>query len=129
MSPSWIPRRSPPLLAALALLGGCQGGRPEADRVAVAGGDAERGAAVIREVGCGACHTIPGVEEASGQVGPPLTGWARRSFIAGTLPNDPENLVRWIMHPHEVEPGTAMPPLGVTEPQARDVAAFLYTLR
>ena len=108
---------------------GCQGGRSDADYVPVPGGSAERGAAVIQEVGCGTCHTIPGIRSARGMVGPPLTSWARRSFIAGNLPNEPEGLMRWIMDAPSVEPGTAMPDLDVTPAQARDVAAYLYTLR
>ena len=55
--------------------------------------------------------------------------FARRAYIAGQLPNDPENLVRWIQDPQGVEPGTAMPNLGVTAAVARDMAAYLYTLR
>lgn len=81
------------------------------------------------EFGCGGCHTIPGVDGASGMVGPPLASWSRRSYIAGNLPNTPENLIRWVMDPHVVEPGTAMPDVGLEEQQARDVAAYLYTLQ
>lgn len=117
------------LAVAIVLTGACQGGRSEADHVVVMGGEAERGADVIEAKGCGACHTIPGIDQASGMVGPPLTSWARRSYIAGTLPNAPDNLVKWIMDPHAIEPGTAMPDLALTEQEARDVAAYLYTLR
>lgn len=120
--------RRPAALAVAALLCACQGGRSEVDRIHVAGGSAERGAAVISEIGCGACHTIPGIEDAQGTVGPPLIFWSRRSYIAGSLPNAPENLVRWVRAPSSVEPGTAMPTLGLSEQQARDVAAYLYTL-
>jgi cytochrome c1 len=61
-------------------------------------------------------------------VGPPLENWSRRGFIAGELPNNGANLIRWIMDPQGVEPGTAMPELGVSEEQARDIAAYLFTL-
>ncbi len=93
------------------------------------GGVAERGGQVIASKGCGSCHTIPGIKGARGLVGPPLTSFGRRTFIGGELPNKPENLVRWVRSPRSVEPGTAMPNLGLTEQQARDVAAYLYTLR
>lgn len=116
------------LLFAAALAGGCRGGRSEVQDVQVAGGDPERGAGVIQDIGCGACHTIPGIEGARGVVGPPLSFWSRRSYIAGNLPNSPPNLVRWIRDADAVEPGTAMPDLGLSEQQARDVAAYLYTL-
>lgn len=96
----------------------------------VPGGDPKRGRLTLQSgYGCGACHVIPGVPGAIGKVGPPLTDWAERAFIAGNLPNTPENLVRWVRYPQAVEPGTAMPDLGVSEPDARDIAAYLYTLR
>jgi cytochrome c len=72
-------------------------------------GDPERGQVALDGFGCGACHVIPGVRAARGMVGPPLTGFARRSYIAGQLVNSPDNLVRWIAYPQAVEPGTAMP--------------------
>ena len=62
-------------------------------------------------------------------VGPPLVGWARRTMVAGYLPNTPDQLVRWITAPQSVAPGNAMPNLGVTDRDARDIAAYLYTLR
>ena len=95
----------------------------------VAGGDPERGRSLIPEYGCGSCHVIPGVRGAQGKVGPPLTHFAERSFIAGNLRNEPTALTHWIRFPNHVEPGTAMPNLGVTEAHARDIAAYLYTLR
>ena len=117
-------------VAALTLaVGACEGGRSAANHVVVPGGHPERGVQVMEDFGCGSCHLIPGVDGASGTVGPPLTQWARRSYIAGNLPNAPDNLIRWVMAPHSVEPGTAMPDLPLTEQQARDVAAYLYTLR
>ncbi|MCW8195834.1 c-type cytochrome [Proteobacteria bacterium 005FR1] len=112
----------------LLLLGACEGGRSEIPQVSVLGGDPLRGAAAIEEIGCGACHTIPGIDEAEGVVGPPLMFWSRRSYIAGEVPNSASNLIQWIMDPHQFEPGTAMPHLGVSEQQARDIAAYLYTL-
>jgi cytochrome c len=95
----------------------------------VMGGDSERGRTSLAGFGCGSCHVIPGVRGASGMVGPPLTMFARRAYIAGRLPNDPDNLIRWLQDPQGVEPGTAMPNLGVGPPVARDMAAYLYTLR
>lgn len=92
----------------------------------VASGDADAGAAAIRSYGCGTCHTIPGIRGADATVGPPLVNYARRVYVAGVLPNTPEDLVHWIRHPQEVDPRTAMPELGVTEEDARNIAAYLY---
>lgn len=114
------------LLATAAAAGGC---RETAPTVLVAGGDASRGREAITAYGCGACHVVPGVRAARGMVGPPLTAFAGRAYIAGEAPNTASALIQWIMNPQSVEPGTAMPALGVTEARARDIAAYLYTLR
>jgi cytochrome c len=89
----------------------------------------DRGRALIQRYGCGACHTVPGVDGANGLVGPPLTGIAERMVLAGELPNNPDNMLRWIRDPQSIEGGTMMPNLNVNETDARDIAAYLYTLR
>lgn len=110
---------------------GCRGNNPdEAVAYPVAtGGDVARGRHVIEDRECGTCHTIPGIRGANGLVGPPLYWFSRRTYIAGELPNTPENLVRWVRSPQSVEPNTAMPTIGLSDQEARDVAAYLYTLR
>ena len=94
----------------------------------LASGDVERGKVLLQDYGCGTCHVIPGLKWAQGKTGPQLTRWAERHYIAGTLLNNPRNLVPWIVNPQAIEPGTAMPALGVTPEQALDMAAYLYTL-
>lgn len=93
------------------------------------GGDPARGHDMMRKYGCGSCHMIPGVAGANGLVGPPLAGVATRAYIAGVLPNAPENMRRWIQDPKSVDSLTAMPNVGVTASDARHIAAYLYTLR
>jgi cytochrome c len=93
----------------------------------VLNGDAAAGHDAIITYGCGACHVINGVAGADAFVGPPLNEYEQRHYIAGNLPNTPENLVYWIQHPQLVEPGTAMPDLNVTESDARNIAAYLYS--
>jgi cytochrome c len=88
-----------------------------------------RGAETIESFGCGSCHVIPGIDDAEGQVGPPLDDFGDRKFIAGAVANNEDNLVRWLMDPGSIEPGTAMPDVGLSERQAHDVAAYLYSLR
>ncbi len=97
--------------------------------VVVPGGDAARGQGALLGYGCNSCHEIPGVSGTTATVGPPLGEFARRRFVAGELENTPDNLIKWIMNPQSVEPGSAMPNLGVNEATARDMAAYLYTLR
>ena len=129
-------RRGSPLLLLLVsalLLGGCFDGFGAAVAMAandkvVPGGDVDRGRQLIPQYGCGACHAIPGIDGAKGQVGPPLNGIADRAYLAGVLSNTPENMVTWIMHPQQIAPGSAMLELGVSERDARDIAAYLYTL-
>lgn len=91
-------------------------------------GDAILGERFLYAYNCGGCHVIPGIAEARGTVGPPLTGVGTRIYIAGLLPNTPDNLVRWITEPQQVQPGSAMPKMGVTRQEAVDIAAYLYTL-
>lgn len=92
------------------------------------GGNPQAGQQDILSFGCGACHVIPGVRGADGTVGPPLTDWMHRGYIAGELPNNGDDLVRWLVDPPSVEPGTDMPNLGLTQDQGRDVAAYLFTI-
>lgn len=105
------------------VLAGCGAEKPALD------GDAERGRLLLRQFGCGGCHRIPGVADAQGNVGPPLDGVAKRVYLAGMLPNSPAAMARWIRTPKAVDPQTAMPELGVGAEHARDMVAYLYTLR
>jgi cytochrome c1 len=63
-----------------------------------------------------------------GVVGPPLTGLARRGFIAGQLPNVPGVLIAFLENPAALVPNTGMPKVGLTPEEARHIAAYLYTL-
>ncbi len=110
----------------LLLAGGCDADEPAS--LQLAGADTRRGQAVILETGCGSCHVIPGVPGAVAWVGPPLTEWARRGYVGGRLPNVPENVVAWLLDPAAISPGSAMPSVGLTEAQARDAAAYLFTI-
>jgi cytochrome c2 len=115
-------------VALMTLLSACgASGRLERSSV-VPYGDADRGRAALASYGCNACHTIPGVKDADALVGPPLNSFGSRSFVAGQLSNTPDNLKRWIMQPTVVEPGTAMPDLGVSEQDAEDMVAYLESL-
>jgi cytochrome c1 len=114
-------------LAVVALAAGCADAPPPPPGAAREGYP-ERGAKLIQQYGCGSCHTIPGLDRAEGLVGPPLTRFGARSYIAGELPNNAENLRRWIQDPQSVEPNVAMPNLGVSDIDARDIVAYLYTL-
>lgn len=104
---------------------------PQDDETArqLTGGDPHAGKAAIARYGCGGCHEIPGVDNASGLVGPSLAKIADRVILAGHLPNQPDNMIRWIQDPQGAAPGTLMPNMNVTDRDARDIAAYLYTLR
>ena len=94
---------------------------------ATTGGDPRRGEAMFIQYGCGSCHALKNVRNATGSVGPPLDGIALRAIIGGHLSNSPENMEKWIRDPEHIAPGTAMPDLAVGAGDARDIAAFLYT--
>jgi cytochrome c2 len=90
------------------------------------GGSPGNGRKLLVAYGCVACHTVGGIGEAQGRVGPPLVNAGARAYLGGVLANTPRNMQRWIMHPQQFSPKTAMPDLGVTEAQARDITAYLY---
>jgi cytochrome c2 len=122
----WVAAAIVPVM--FALTGACGDSGRAAPQI-VSGGDPRRGRQLIEHYGCGSCHTIPGIRGARALVGPPLTHWAARSYIAGVLGNTPENLVMWIQHPRQIVPGNDMPELGVSEPEARSIAAYLDQIR
>jgi cytochrome c551/c552 len=95
----------------------------------LAGADPGRGRLIAERVGCAACHEVPDVAWPRGRVGGSLEGFAERPLIAGRFPNQPDILVRWLADAPSLAPDTAMPPQPLTASEARDVAAFLYTLR
>lgn len=100
----------------------------EARVAALTGGDARRGRVLLAREPCGGCHEIPGVTGAQGRVGPPLVHFAARAYLGGRASNTPGNLVRWVRDPRQFDPETAMPPTPLTDRDARDIAAYLYTL-
>jgi cytochrome c len=117
-------------LAAVSLVAVSACGKRDEERAAaLTGGDPSHGRELIRQYGCYTCHTIPGVPGADAHVGPSLDQLAKRTYIAGVLENSPENLAAWIRNPPGVDPKTAMPNLGVTEADARDIESYLYTLK
>jgi cytochrome c2 len=72
---------------------------------------------------------IPGIDGADGLVGPPLIHWGRRAYIAGVLPNNPDNLAFWVRHPQKVIPGVDMPEMGIKQREAQAIAAYLNTIQ
>ncbi|MBW0004467.1 MAG: cytochrome c oxidase assembly protein [Hyphomicrobiales bacterium] len=92
-------------------------------------GSPDRGAALIRQYGCGGCHDIPSIRDAEGNVGPPLSRIGTRVYIAGVLRNTPDNMSLWIRDPQQFVPGNAMPQMNIPEQDARDITAYLYTLK
>ena len=93
------------------------------------GGDAESAPAKIHAYGCDSCHIIPGIAGEQGTVGPRLDQMRTQFTLAGELPNTAENMAGFIQHPRALVPQTAMPEMGVTEQDARDITAYLYTIR
>jgi cytochrome c len=96
---------------------------------AVTGGDVDRGRVAIRQYGCQTCHVIPGVTGADALVGPPLNGIGSRVYIGGVVTNSADHLIAWLKDPQAFEPLSAMPALGLTDQDARDITAYLLTLR
>jgi cytochrome c len=118
------------LVAALLVAVSVYAIKDQAKRQAVAqaltGGDPSHAPLLFRRYGCSGCHTIPGIPGADGKVGAALDGLQQRVYIAGVANNTPDNLVHWIVSPQRFSPNTAMPTTGISEQEARDLAAYLY---
>jgi len=116
------------LLAAAAAIAEQVSSQHEARTLAMTltGGNPDNAPALLRRYGCAGCHTIDVLTGATGLVGPPLQHLRQRTYIAGHLQNTADNLIQWIVAPQRASPGSAMPDTGITESEARDVAAFLY---
>lgn len=111
----------------LALLAAC-GPRDTPDRPAALQGNPDRGRALAAAYGCGSCHYVQGAPWARGFVGPPLDRIGERAYLGGVVPNTAPGMIAWLRFPQQADPGTAMPDLGLSEAEARDIAAYLYTL-
>jgi cytochrome c2 len=103
--------------------------RANEQAVELTGGDPKKGPLLIVEFGCAGCHQIPGIRGPSGKVGPPLGDVGARIYLGGRVTNTPEGLVQWIHNPRQIDPKSAMPVTGISREQARDVAAYLLSLR
>ena len=114
-------------VTALLLVTACQ--PPPEERVAIDTLAAKRGLQAIERVQCAACHDIPGVDWPKGRTGPSLHEFGKRGAIAGTLPNRPDVLAAFVRNAPSVKPGSPMPPMPVTEREARDIAAYLIEAR
>lgn len=89
----------------------------------------ERARIIFRQYACENCHIIGGMVGPDTHVGPSLVNWRERKYIAGILPNTPENLARWIVAPRSISPHTMMPDLDVIEPHAQHMVRYLMTER
>ena len=111
------------LIALAALLAGCGPTRPAPGIQ----GDPVRGRVALTQYACHSCHMVPGLAGSKVYVGRPLEDMAGRGYIAGKLPNTQANMVRWIMDPQAIDPGNAMPAMGVSERDAIDISAYLLS--
>src|SRR4051794_7849255 len=130
-------RRAEAALAALVLIAAGAGAAlhwwtqrsAQQDAADLTGGNPKAGRALMRQFGCAGCHIVSGVPGAIGRVGPQLDKVAQQVYIAGGVVNTPDNLVRWIVDPKAIDPRSAMPRTGINVAQARDVAAYLHSLK
>jgi len=99
------------------------------DAARATGGDPVRGREDTVRYGCPSCHEIPDIPTARSRVGPSLRNIVAQQYLAGQLPNTPDNMARWIRSPQEFRPGSAMPNMGLNDSEARDITAYLYSQR
>jgi cytochrome c oxidase subunit 2 len=87
-----------------------------------------RGLALV-EYRCGLCHRVRGTG-AGAISAPDLTHLgSRRMIAAGTLPNNPGNLVGWTEDPQSIKPGALMPRQYLSGQELSDLLAYLSVLK
>ena len=65
-----------------------------------------------------------------GRVAPDLTHvGSRTTLAAGTIPNTPENLAKWLNNPQAVKKGALMPEIGLKPEQIKNLTAYLAGLK
>ena len=115
------------LMLACASLAACDG---PPDRTPTLGdASAVKGRQLVADKGCVACHTFPDVKWPRGGLGPSLEDFGRQGLIAGRLPNQPGILMQFVRNAPALVPGTVMPAVSMTDQEARDVTAYLLTLK
>ena len=118
------------VIIVVALAAACNKPEQKAEkRAQTGGGDEKKGRQLIDQYGCTACHSIPGIAGPKGMVGPPLDHIGSRSYLAGKFPNTPDTMIKWLQNPQAMDPQNAMPNLGVTPADSRDIAAYLFTIK
>ena len=67
---------------------------------------------------------------AQGKFGPDLSHiMSRHTIASGMIPNNVDNLLRWVKDPQEVKPGNLMPNMQLTETENNLIVAYLSTLK
>lgn len=102
---------------------------PQPPPPSAAPGDAARGRLLIDQFSCSACHVIPGIQGARGMIGPSLEHIGSQTTIAAKHENTPATMAKWIQNPQSFDPANTMPALGINDADARDIAAYLFTLK
>lgn len=91
---------------------------------------ADHGRELAAQYGCNVCHVVPGLEGPQGALAPSLAGFASRPlFSMGKVENNAANVAKFIENPASMNPQSSMPPLGIPTGDARDIAAYLETLK
>ncbi|MBI3766398.1 MAG: c-type cytochrome [Ignavibacteriales bacterium] len=92
-----------------------------------AGGNAAHGKELVETIGCKGCHVV----------GDDTRMRQERGFSYDVAPEltragsklDPDWMFEWIKNPRQYRPTTRMPNLRLTDQEARDVVAYLVTLK
>jgi mono/diheme cytochrome c family protein len=101
-------------------------GRAGDDR-AWAGGDPGKGKTIVETVGCKGCHVVGDDDRMrkergfSFDIAPELTRAGSKL--------DPAWLFRWVKNPKDFRPTTRMPDLRLSDQEARDIVAYIMSLR
>lgn len=98
--------------------------------------EVQAGARLFSAFTCQSCHDLRGVggpssaTRSSVAYAPDLTHVGSRSIIAaGAVTNTPAHMEQWLLDPDTIKPGVHMPNFQLSDVQARDLTAYLESLR
>lgn len=94
---------------------------------AYAGGNAERGKLLFESVGCQACHVVGEMTKVRETRGTSYDIAPELSRVGSKV--SPDWMYDWIRNPRHYNPTTKMPSLRLSDAEAKDIVAFLMTLK
>jgi mono/diheme cytochrome c family protein/uncharacterized coiled-coil protein SlyX len=91
------------------------------------GGVPARGEGLVETIGCKGCHVVGGDQRMREERGTSYDVAPELSWVGGKT--NPDWLFDWLKNPRHFHPNTRMPSLRLSDGEARDIVAYLVSLK